>query len=70
MKEREAGEKREKEGKDASELFFHFSNAFPKGIKMYCTLRQKPKSSSNSYMEKAGIIPQVSVMIYNDVNES
>lgn len=37
---------------------------------MYWALRQQPKSSSKLYVEKAGIIPQVSAMIYNDMNES
>lgn len=70
-REREREEKEErKNGKDASELFFQFSNAFPKSIKMYWALRQQTKSSSKLYVEKAGIIPQVSAMIYNDMNES
>lgn len=57
-------------GKDFSKQFFHFSNASPKGIKMYWAPRQQPKSLSQLYMEKAGIIAQASVMIYNDMREN
>lgn len=62
--------KERKKKKEASELFFHFSSVFSRSIKMYWALKQQPKSSSKLYVKKTGIIPQVSTMIYLNMNES
>lgn len=66
--ERENGRKKEKERSVRTVLSLF--KCFSRSIKMYWALRQQPKSSSKLYVEKTGIIPQVSTIIYNNMNES
>lgn len=66
QQEREWKKEKERSLRTVLSLFKCFSES----IKMYWALRQQPKSSSKLYVEKIGIIPQVSTMIYNNMNES
>lgn len=67
---RERMKERTKEKERRLRTVLSLFKCFSKSIKMYWALRQQPKSSSKLYVEKTGIIPQVSTMIYNNMNES